>query len=75
MGGKLQGAAEGKGAASCLELPCSVGREVEVEEIGQENVETAMHKMKRQGDSGRLSAASDVSRWLERWESSGQEGY
>ena len=38
----------GKGAASCLELPSSVRREVEVEEIGQEEVETAMHKMKRQ---------------------------
>ena len=33
----------GKGAASCLELPSSVRREVEVEEIGQEEVETAMH--------------------------------
>ena len=28
-------------------------REVEVEEIGQEEVETAMHKMKRQGVRGR----------------------
>ena len=37
----------GKGAASCLELPSSVKREVEVEEIGQEEVETAMHKMKK----------------------------
>ena len=37
----------GKGAASCLELPSSVGREVEVDEIGQEEVETAMHKMKK----------------------------
>ena len=36
-----------KGAASCLELPSSVRREVEVEEIGQEEVETAMHNMKR----------------------------
>ena len=32
----------GKGAVSCLELPSSVRREVEVEEIGQEEVETAM---------------------------------
>ena len=32
----------GKGAASCLELPSSVSREVEVEEIGQEEGETAM---------------------------------
>ena len=37
----------GKGAASCLEVPRSVRREVEVEEIGQEEVETAMHNMKR----------------------------
>ena len=37
----------GKGAASCLELPSSVRRVVEVEEIGQEEVETAMHKMKK----------------------------
>ena len=43
----------GKGAASCFELPSSGRREVEVEEIGQEDVETAMHKMKRQGDRGR----------------------
>ena len=40
----------GKGAASCLELPSSVRREVDVEEIGLEEVETAMHKMKRQGE-------------------------
>ena len=37
----------GKGAASCLELPSSVRREAGVEEIGQEEVETAMHKMKK----------------------------
>ena len=37
---------DGKGAASCLELPISVRREVEVEEIAQEEVETAMHNMK-----------------------------
>ena len=44
----------GKGTASCLELPSSVRREVEVEEIGREEVETAMHKMKkRQGDRSR----------------------
>ena len=48
------------GSASCLELPSSVRREVEVEEIGQEDVETAMHNMKkRQGDRGRRSAARD----------------
>ncbi len=37
----------GKGAASCLELPSSVRREVEVEEIRQEEVETTMHKVKK----------------------------
>ena len=39
----------GKGAASCLELPSSVRREVEVEDIGPEEVD----KMKMQGDMGR----------------------
>ena len=45
----------GKGAASCFELPSSVRREVEMQEIRQEEVETAMHKTKkaRQGDRGR----------------------
>ena len=38
---------DGKGAASCHELPGSVRREVEVVEIGQEEVETEMHKMKK----------------------------
>ena len=37
----------GEGAASCLEFPNSVTIEVEVEEIGQEEVDTAMHKMKK----------------------------
>ena len=37
----------GKCVGSCLEVPSSVRREVEVEEIGQEEVETAMHNMKR----------------------------
>ena len=44
----------GKGAGSCLELPISVRREVEVKEIGQEEVETAMHTMekaRRQGQT------------------------
>ena len=49
-----------KGSASCLELPgSSVRREVEVEDIGYEEMETAMHKMKRRGDRGRRSAARD----------------
>ena len=37
----------GKGTASSLELPSSVRREVEVGEIGQEEVETAMYNMKK----------------------------
>ena len=37
----------GEGAASCLELPSSVRREVEVEEIGLKEVETAMQTMKK----------------------------
>ena len=44
----------GKDAASCLEVPSSVRREVEVEEIGQEEVETAMHntnRARRQGQT------------------------
>ena len=44
----------GKGAPSCLELPCSVRREVEVEGIRQEEVETAMHKMKKARRQGQL---------------------
>ena len=44
----------GKGAASCLELPGSVRREVEVEEIGQEEVETEMHKMKKARRQGQM---------------------
>ena len=36
----------GKGAASCLEFPSSVKRAMDVDEIGQEEVETSMHKMK-----------------------------
>ena len=46
----------GNGAASCLELPRSVRREVEVEEIRQEEVETAMHKMKK----GKAIGADEV---------------
>ena len=45
---------DGNGAASCLELPSSVRREVEVEEIGQEEVETAMHKMKTARRQGQM---------------------
>ena len=44
----------GKEKASCLELPSSVGREVEVEEIGQEEVETAMYKMKKARRQGQM---------------------
>ena len=46
----------GTGAASCLELPSSVRRDVEVEEIGQEEVETAMHNMKK----GKATGADEV---------------
>ena len=42
------------GAASCLELPSSVRREVEVEEIGREEVETAKHKMKKARRQGQM---------------------
>ena len=44
----------GEGAASCLELPSSVRREVEVEEIGQEEVETAIHNMKKARRQGHM---------------------
>ena len=44
----------GEGAASCLELPSSVRRKVEVEEIGQEEVETEMHKMKKARRQGQM---------------------
>ena len=46
----------GNGAASCLALPSSVRREVEVEEIGQEDMQTAMHKMKK----GKATGADEV---------------
>ena len=36
-----------KAAASCIEIPSSVRSEVEVEEVEQDEVETAMHNMKR----------------------------
>ena len=55
----------GKGAASCLELPSSVRREVEVEEIGQEEVETAMHKMEKARRPGQTKCS--CWRWMERW--------
>ena len=44
----------GKGASSCLECPSSVRREVEGEEIRQEEVETAMHKMKKARRQGQM---------------------
>ena len=46
----------GEGAASCLKLPSSVRTEVEVEEIGQKKVETAMQKMKK----GKATVADEV---------------
>ena len=57
-----------KGVASCLELPSSVRREVEVEEIRQEEVETAMHKMKK----GKATGADKVR--LEMLEMTGEVG-
>ena len=69
MGDKLQGAANGKGAASCHELQsCSVRREVEVEAIGQEEVETALHKMQK----GKATGADGVR--LEMLEMAGEVG-
>ena len=64
----------GKGASSCIELPSSVRREVGVEEMGQEEVETAMHKMKKdkatEADEVRLhmlEVAGEVGvKWKER---------
>ena len=45
---------DGKGAESCLDLPSSVRREVEVEEIGQEEMETAMDNMKKANRQGQM---------------------
>ena len=59
----------GKGAANCLELPSSVGREVEVEDIGQEEVETAMHKMKKAWRQGHMKCG-----YLETMEMYGEVG-
>ena len=44
----------GKGAASCLGLPSSVRGVVEVEEIGLEEVETAMYKLKKARRQGQM---------------------
>ena len=68
MGGKLQGAAERKRNSKLLELPSSVRREVEVEEIAQEEVETAIHKMKK----GKATGADEVR--LEMLEMAGEVG-
>ena len=46
---------DGDEAASCLERPSSVRREVEVEEIGHEEVETAMHNMKKARRQGQMT--------------------
>ena len=46
----------GKGAASCFELPSSIRREVEVEDIEQEEVEPAMHKM----ELGKATVADEL---------------
>ena len=47
----------GKGADSCIELPSSVRRHVEVEEIGQEEVETAMYKIKKARLQGQMKCS------------------
>ena len=47
MGDIRQGATERKRTSKLPRAPSSVRREVEVEEIGQDKVETAMHKMKK----------------------------
>ncbi len=44
----------GNGAASCFELPNSDMREVEMEEIRQEDGETAMHKTKKARRQGQM---------------------
>ena len=46
----------GERAASSIELPSSVRREVEVDEIGREEVDTAMIKMKK----GKATGADEV---------------
>ena len=58
----------GEIAASCLELPSSVWREVEVEEIGQEEGETAMHNYEK----GKAAGADEVR--LEMLEMAGEVG-
>ena len=57
----------GNEAASCLELPSSVRREVDVE-IGQEEVQSAMHKMKK----GKATGADELR--LEMLEMAGEMG-
>ena len=59
----------GKGTANCLELPSSVGREVELEEIGQEEVETAMHKIQKARRQGQMKCG-----YLEKMEMAGEVG-
>ena len=44
----------GKGAISCLKIPSTVRREVEMKEIGQEEVERAMHNMKKARRQGQM---------------------
>ena len=59
----------GEGAASCLEPRSSVRRDVEVEEIGQEVVEIAMHMMNK----GKATGADEVR--LEMLEMAGEVGF
>ena len=60
----------GKGAASCLELPSSVGREVEVEEIGQEESGNS----NAQDEKGKATEADEVRLSLAMLEMSGEVG-
>ena len=54
MGGKLQGAAERKRSSKLPRAPSSVGRQVDVEEIGKEEVKTSMYKMKKARRQGQM---------------------
>ena len=65
----------GKGVVSCLELPNSVRREVDVKDIVHEEVESAMPNMNK----GKATEADELRlEMLEmagEWESIGKEGY
>ena len=54
MGAYFKELLKEKGAASSLELPISVGREVYVEGIGLGEMESAMHKVKKARRQGQM---------------------